>query len=182
MHDSILNISVCLKFAPIMFNLWIQISNSKVIVFLVGWFMSTQKSRNIFVEELCKYFMDFLQTGFKSTRFPKRYIRLNNEKNFKIGIDLSKYENFNESIRKVLNKPEAFQQEISVKKGTHTVKLNNTSIDLLKKLTKQIKDKDIEKLFYFLLKQLKNLRYHIEINQMKLMMRLMKLSRKNLQK
>ena len=60
--------------------------------------MSTQQSRNVFVEELCKYFMDFLQTGFKSTRFPKRYIRLNNEKNFKIGIDLSKYENFNESL------------------------------------------------------------------------------------
>ena len=53
--------------------------------------MSTQKSRNIFVEELCKYFMVFLQTGFKSTRFPKRYIRSNSEKNFKIGIDLSKY-------------------------------------------------------------------------------------------
>ena len=118
--------------------------------------MSTQKSRNIFVEELCKYFMDFLQTGFKSTRFPKRYIRLNNEKNFKIGIDLSKYENFNESIRKVLNKPEAFQQEISVKKGTHTVKLNNTSIDLLKKLIKQIKDKDIEKIVLLSTKTIKD--------------------------
>ena len=117
--------------------------------------MSTQKSRNIFIEELCKYFMDFLQTGFKSTRFPKRYIRLNNEKNFKIGIDLSKYENFNESIRKDLNKPEPFQQEISVKKGTHTVKLNNTSIDLLKKLTKQIKDKDIEKIILLATKTIK---------------------------
>ena len=117
--------------------------------------MSTQKSRNIFIEELCKYFMDFLQTGFKSTRFPKRFIRLNNEKNFKIGIDLSKYENFNESIRKVLNKPEPFQQEISVKKGTHTVKLNNTSIDLLKKLTKQIKDKDIEKIILLATKTIK---------------------------
>lgn len=108
--------------------------------------MSTQQSRKVFIEELCKYFMDFLQSGFKSTRFPKRYIRLTNEKNFKIGIDLSKYENFNESIRKGLNKSEPFQQDISVKKGTHTVKLNNTSIDLIKKLTKQIKDKDIEKI------------------------------------
>ena len=90
--------------------------------------------------------MDFLQSGFKSTRFPKRYIRLKDEKNFKIGINLSKYENFNEYIRKILNKPEPFQQDISVKKGTHTVKLNDNSIDLLKKLTKQIKDKDIDKI------------------------------------
>ena len=117
--------------------------------------MSTQQSRNVFVEELCKYFMDFLQSGFKSTRFPKRYIRLNNEKNFKIGIDLSKYENFNESLRKILNKTEPFQQEISVKKGTHTVKLNDTSVDLLKKLTKQIKDKDIEKIITLSTKTIK---------------------------
>ncbi|MDA8992667.1 hypothetical protein N9F75_02420, partial [Candidatus Pelagibacter ubique] len=117
--------------------------------------MSTQQSRNIFVEELCKYFMDFLQSGFKSTRFPKRYIRLNNEKNFKIGIDLSKYENFNELLRKGLNKTEPFQQEISVKKGTHTVKLNDTSVDLLKKLTKQIKDKDIEKIITLSTKTIK---------------------------
>jgi len=117
--------------------------------------MSTQQSRNVFVEELCKYFMDFLQSGFKSTRFPKRYIRLNNEKNFKIGIDLSKYENFNESLRKGLNKIEPFQQEISVKKGTHTVKLNDTSVDLLKKLTKQIKDKDIEKIIILSTKTIK---------------------------
>ena len=41
--------------------------------------MSTQQSRNIFTEELCKYFMDFLQSGFKSTRFQKRYIRLKDE-------------------------------------------------------------------------------------------------------
>ena len=117
--------------------------------------MSTQQSRNVFVEELCKYFMDFLQSGFKSTRFPKRYIRLNNEKNFKIGIDLSKYENFNESLRKGLNKTEPFQEEISVKKGTHTVKLNDTSVDLLKKLTKQIKDKDIEKIITLSTKTIK---------------------------
>lgn len=45
--------------------------------------MSTKQSRSVFIEELCKYFMDFLQSGFKSTRFPKRYIRLTNEKNFK---------------------------------------------------------------------------------------------------
>ena len=117
--------------------------------------MSTQQSRNVFVEELCKYFMDFLQSGFKSTRFPKRYIRLNNEKNFKIGIDLSKYENFNESLRKGLNKTEPFQEEISVKKGTHTVKLNDTSVDLLKKLTKQINDKDIEKIIILSTKTIK---------------------------
>ena len=54
--------------------------------------MSTVDSRKNFIEELCKYFMNFLQTGFKSTQYPKRYVRLTNEKNFKIGVDLAKYE------------------------------------------------------------------------------------------
>ena len=44
-----------------------------------------------FIQELCKYYMFFLQNGFKSAKFPKRHIRFSDEKNFKIGIDLSKY-------------------------------------------------------------------------------------------
>ena len=51
-----------------------------------------------FIDQLCRYYMEFLKGGFKSTRFPKRYIRLVNEKGFKIGVDLSKYEKFNSHI------------------------------------------------------------------------------------
>jgi|ETNmetMinimDraft_23_1059889.scaffolds.fasta_scaffold116920_1 hypothetical protein len=29
-----------------------------------------------FIEELCKYYMTFLQSGFKSTRFPSRVLYL----------------------------------------------------------------------------------------------------------
>ena len=99
--------------------------------------------------------MDFLQSGFKTTRFPKRYIRFTNEKNFKIGVDLSKYEKFNIFIRKLINKENNFQNSISVKKGEYTVKLNNTSLDLVKKLVKQIKEKDVEKIINLTVKTLK---------------------------
>ena len=40
-----------------------------------------------FIDQLCRYYMEFLKGGFKSTRFPKRYIRLVNEKGFKIGVE-----------------------------------------------------------------------------------------------
>ena len=98
------------------------------------------------MEELCKYFMNFLQSGFKSTKYPKRYVRLTNEKNFKIGVDLAKYEKFNEQIRKLISKKDGFDNELKIKKGSYTVKLNNSSIDLLKKLVKKINEKDIAKL------------------------------------
>ena len=89
--------------------------------------------------------MEFLKDGFKSNRFPKRYIRLN-EKNYKIGVDLSKYEKFNTFIKKLVNKDTNFKNPIIIKKGEYSVKLNNTAQDLLKKLVKKIDEKDIEKI------------------------------------
>lgn len=103
------------------------------------------ESQSNFIQELCKYYMEFLKDGFKSNRFPKRYIRLN-EKNYKIGIDLSKYEKFNIFIKKLINKETNFQNPITIKKGEYSVKLNNTAQDLIQKLVKKIDEKDIEKI------------------------------------
>ena len=47
MHDSTLNRSLRLKFASKIFYLWIQIYNSKVNMFLIDWFMTFQKSKNV---------------------------------------------------------------------------------------------------------------------------------------
>ena len=104
------------------------------------------EKQSSFISELCKYYMDFLKGGFKSTRFPKRYIRLVNEKGFKIGVDLSKYEKFNSYIKKLINKEDNLQNTITVKKGDFSVKLNNVAQDLVKKLVKKINDKDVEKI------------------------------------
>ena len=72
---------------------------------------SKVESQSNFIQELCKYYMEFLKDGFKSNRFPKRYIRLN-EKNYKIGVDLSKYEKFNTFIKKLVNKDTNFKNPI----------------------------------------------------------------------
>jgi superfamily I DNA and/or RNA helicase len=103
------------------------------------------ESQSNFINELCKYYMEFLKDGFKSNRFPKRYIRLN-EKNYKTGIDLSKYEKFNTFIKKLVNKDTNFQNPITIKKGEYSVQLNNTAQDLIRKLVKKIDEKDIEKI------------------------------------
>ena len=95
------------------------------------------EKQSSFISELCKYYMDFLKGGFKSTRFPKRYIRLVNEKGFKVGVDLSKYEKFNSHIKKLVNKDDNLQNSITVKKGDFSVKLNNVAQDLIKKLVKK---------------------------------------------
>ena len=42
-----------------------------------------------FIREVSAYFMDFLQSNFKSNKLPKRHIRLKNEKNMKIGVNIA---------------------------------------------------------------------------------------------
>jgi len=48
----------------------------------------------LFVKEVAKYFMDFLETDFHKRRFPKRSIKLKNEDNLQIGLNLHKYPSF----------------------------------------------------------------------------------------
>ena len=38
------------------------------------------EAQTAFIKEICSYYMDFLKTGFKKTRFPKRYLRITDEK------------------------------------------------------------------------------------------------------
>ena len=99
-----------------------------------------------FIKEICSYYMDFLKSGFKSSRFPKRYLRITDEKGYKIGIDLSKYEKFNLSLKKKINKEKGFEDSININKGEFGVKLNNKSQDLIEKLVKQISEKDIDRI------------------------------------
>lgn len=103
-------------------------------------------SQTAFIKEICNYYMDFLKSGFKSARFPKRYLRITDEKGYKIGIDLSKYENFNQTLKKRILKTKGFEEQINVKKGDYGVKLNTTAQDLIKKLVKQISEKDIARI------------------------------------
>ena len=103
-------------------------------------------AQTAFIKEVCSYYMDFLKSGFKSSRFPKRYLRITDEKGYKIGIDLAKYEKFNLSLKKKVIKQKSFEETLNINKGEFGVKLNNTAQDLIKKLVKQISEKDIERI------------------------------------
>jgi hypothetical protein len=41
-----------------------------------------------FIKEVAKYFMDFLETDFHRQRNPRRTVRLRNNDNLKIGLNL----------------------------------------------------------------------------------------------
>lgn len=53
------------------------------------------KNGLLFIKEVAKYFMDFLETDLHKRRNPKRNVQLRNASNLLIGLNLSKYPSFN---------------------------------------------------------------------------------------
>lgn len=58
------------------------------------------KNELLFIKEIAKYFMDFLETDFHKRRNPKRSVKLRNEDNLLLGLNLSKYKDFASQIWK----------------------------------------------------------------------------------
>lgn len=56
----------------------------------------------LFIKEVAKYFMDFLETDFHKRRNPKRSVQFRNASNLLIGLNLSKYPSFNALVWKAV--------------------------------------------------------------------------------
>jgi len=58
----------------------------------------------LFIREVAKYFMDFLETDFHKRRLPKRNIQLHSKDNLLVGLNLNKYPSFNRLIWELIIK------------------------------------------------------------------------------
>lgn len=58
----------------------------------------------LFIKEVAKYFMDFLETDFHKRKTPKRALRFRNPDNLLIGISAAKYPQFNATVWKLINR------------------------------------------------------------------------------
>jgi very-short-patch-repair endonuclease len=84
--------------------------------------------------------MDFLETDFHRQRNPRRTVRLRNNDNLKIGLNLNKYQSFIPLVWKAIQ--EGFKNDLkAVTKDTHKTKIPPNLLDLiqlqLKKITPQ---------------------------------------------
>lgn len=104
--------------------------------------------RNLeFIREVSAYFMDFLQSNFKSNRLPKRYIRNKNDKNMKIGVSVtSKYDRFDIAVKKLIAEKMSENSTIAIKKGVHTQKPSKETLKLFENLTNKINEEKITEL------------------------------------
>ncbi|MEK3704083.1 AAA domain-containing protein [Paenibacillus sp. FSL R7-0198] len=84
-----------------------------------------------FYVELFKYYMEFLQTDFKSQRGPNRLVTFENKKGLLCDIDLSTYPKVSPLILKLLQSNFAKNSFGTVKKNSYVVHLTQSLINLV---------------------------------------------------
>ena len=92
----------------------------------------TEQGSLLFIKEVAKYFMDFLETDFHKHKLPRRGIKFRNNDNLLIGLNLQKYPSFNKLTSKLISK--GFDKDVlsKVEKGVYKTNLPKNLLDLIK--------------------------------------------------
>ena len=75
---------------------------------------------NPFIEEVSRYFQEFLETDFKKRRLPKRSIQNVDRLGNLVGLRFDKYPSFKREVLKKISSAKAFQVEIKVRPKQYT--------------------------------------------------------------
>ena len=106
------------------------------------------KDRNslVFIKEVAKYFMDFLETDFHKRKNPKRSIQFRSSNNLLIGLNLNKYPSFYNLVWKTIN--HAFDKNTinTLQKGVYKTSIPKNLLDLVKLQIGKITNKQIIKI------------------------------------
>ena len=85
----------------------------------------------LFIKEVAKYFMDFLETDFHKHKFPRRTIKFRNNDNLLIGLNLQKYPSFNKLAWKLIIKGFDRGSLNKIEKGVYKTNLPKNLLDLI---------------------------------------------------
>jgi len=94
-----------------------------------------------FIKEVAKYFMDFLETDFHKRRNPKRAVKLRNEHNLLLGLNLNKYRKFNALMWDLVDK--SFSQSPTVPKGKYQTNIPQNLLELINFQLEKINSKQV---------------------------------------
>ena len=94
------------------------------------------KNGSAFIKDVAKYFMDFLETDFHKRRNPKRSIKLRDQNNLLVGLNLNKYPAFNNLVWGSVNN--AFNASRTIDKGHYKTNIPQNLLDLIKFQTEKL--------------------------------------------
>ena len=121
----------------------------------------------VYLKEVAKYFMDFLETDFHKRKNPRRTIKLRNDENLMLGIKLEKYPKLNDVIRKSIKDSFNSKSLKQIAKGNYTSPIYSNLLDLinhqLKRLDGNVTDELAERIASIIEKS--SILYKTEFNQ-----------------
>ena len=100
----------------------------------------------IFIKEVAKYFMDFLETDFHKRKNPKRSIQLRNASNLLVGLNLNKYPTFSGLVWKAINHAFDKGNLDAIQKGVYRTNIPKNLLDLVELSLSKITDKQVKQL------------------------------------
>jgi AAA domain-containing protein len=106
-----------------------------------------QAERNplLFIKEVAKYFMDFLETDFHKQRAPKRTIRFRDANSLLVGINLKKYSTFVPKIWYLIS--HAFPRSLlnEIRREVYRTEIPRGLLELIRLQTEGISEEEIAK-------------------------------------
>jgi len=106
---------------------------------------SAQAERNplLFIKEVAKYFMDFLETDFHKQRAPRRTVRFRDANSLLVGINLKKYATFVPKIWYLISRtfPRSVLNEIG--RGVYRTEIPRGLLELIRLQTDRISEEEI---------------------------------------
>lgn len=84
-----------------------------------------------FIREVTKYFMDFLETDFHKRKLPKRSLKLRDDNNLLVGLNLQKYPSFRKQVLKLINDGFKTGSAFAIQKNQYKTTLPKNLLDLV---------------------------------------------------
>lgn len=97
-----------------------------------------QNSGLLYLKEVAKYFMDFLETDFHKRKNPRRVVKLRNEEALLVGIRLDKFPSFNDAVWKSIRDAFGTKALKQIAKGGYRSNIPSNLIDLIKYQLKNV--------------------------------------------
>lgn len=96
-----------------------------------------------YVSELAKYYRDFLETSFHKRKEPKRAIRYRDQKNYLLGFNAKKYEQFSDKLWRTILSDFLATEEFRISRGQF---ISGLPVKLQQLIFKQVEGLDEDKI------------------------------------
>src|ERR1700687_2720874 len=93
---------------------------------------ASERNPLLFIKEVAKYFMDFLETDFHKQRAPKRTIRFRDSNSLVVGGNLKKYDSFTPKIWYLINRAFARSLVNEIGRGGYRTEIPHGLLELVR--------------------------------------------------